>query len=175
MWSLAASASQTLLDGGGRSASVAATRATYDQSVATYRHTVLSAFKDVEDALSNLRILKQQAQAQAEAGSSPSGPLNLPQRIQGGYRGLHHRRDRPGDRAHQRGIGARDPAEPACRQRQFDQGPRWRLGCVPTATNGGTIRVALRCNVFFPRRIPVFCLDSRQGSRRLSSKPRMIG
>jgi NodT family efflux transporter outer membrane factor (OMF) lipoprotein len=67
LWSLAASGSQTLLDGGGLIAAVDAARATYDQSVANYRQTVLSAFRDVEDELSNLRILKQQATPQAQA------------------------------------------------------------------------------------------------------------
>lgn len=67
MWSLAASGSQTLLDGGARAAAVDAAGAAYDQSVANYRQTVLTAFKDVEDQLSNLRILQRQAAAQAEA------------------------------------------------------------------------------------------------------------
>lgn len=67
LWSLAASGSQTLFDGGARSAAVEAAKATYDQSVANYRQTVLTAFKAVEDELSNLRILKRQAAAQAEA------------------------------------------------------------------------------------------------------------
>ncbi len=70
-WSLGASASQTLFSAGARGAAVAAARATYDQSVANYRQTVLTAFQQVEDALSNLRILEQQAAAQAIAvGSS---------------------------------------------------------------------------------------------------------
>lgn len=67
VWSLAASGSQTLLDGGARSAAVDAAGAAYDQSVANYRHTVLTAFKDVEDELSNLRVLQRRAVAQAEA------------------------------------------------------------------------------------------------------------
>lgn len=67
LWSLAASGSQTLFDGGARTATVDAARASYDQAVANYRQTVLSAFRDVEDQLSNLRILKRQAAAQAEA------------------------------------------------------------------------------------------------------------
>ena len=67
VWSLAASASATLLAGGGRSATVDAARAAYDQSVANYRQTVLAAFQDVEDQLSNLSILKRQAAAQAAA------------------------------------------------------------------------------------------------------------
>ena len=67
VWSVATSGTQLVADGGGRSAAIAAARATYDQSVANYRDSVLSAFKDVEDALSSLRILAQQAEAQAAA------------------------------------------------------------------------------------------------------------
>lgn len=60
VWSLMASASETLLSGGQRSAAVAAARATYDESVANYRETVLAAFQNVEDELSSLRVLGQQ-------------------------------------------------------------------------------------------------------------------
>lgn len=67
LWSLAASGSETLFDGGTRSATVDAARAGYDQSVANYRQAVLTAFGDVEDELSNLRILERQAAAQADA------------------------------------------------------------------------------------------------------------
>ena len=55
-----ASASETLLSGGQRSAAVAAARAVYDQSIANYRQTVLAAFQNVEDELASLRILGQQ-------------------------------------------------------------------------------------------------------------------
>ncbi|QWT19890.1 efflux transporter outer membrane subunit [Bacillus sp. NP157] len=67
IWSLAASASETLVDGGARSAQVAEARAGYDQSVANYRQTVLAAFQDVEDELSTLRVLGDQAVAQDDA------------------------------------------------------------------------------------------------------------
>jgi NodT family efflux transporter outer membrane factor (OMF) lipoprotein len=67
VWSLGASATEDLFEGGGRSAAVRAARAAYDSSVASYRQTVLTAFQDVEDALSSLRIYEQQAQAQQEA------------------------------------------------------------------------------------------------------------
>jgi outer membrane protein TolC len=67
VWSLATSANQLVADGGGRSAAIAAARTNYDQSVANYRQSVLSAFRDVEDALSSLRILAQQSEAQAAA------------------------------------------------------------------------------------------------------------
>jgi NodT family efflux transporter outer membrane factor (OMF) lipoprotein len=67
VWSAAASANQVLLDGGGRSATVVASKAAYEQSVANYRQTVLAAFQDVENALSSLSILADQAEAQARA------------------------------------------------------------------------------------------------------------
>jgi len=60
VWSLMASATQTLFSGGQRSAAVAAARAAYDQSVANYREIVLAAFQNVEDELASLRILGRQ-------------------------------------------------------------------------------------------------------------------
>ncbi len=60
VWSLGASASETLFNGGERSAAVRVARANYDESVAAYRQTVLTAFQQVEDALASLRILAQQ-------------------------------------------------------------------------------------------------------------------
>ena len=70
VWSSAANASQLLADGGGRSATVRAAHAAYEQSVAQYRQTVLTAFHDVEDALSSLRVLAQQSDAQEAAVAS---------------------------------------------------------------------------------------------------------
>ena len=66
-WSLGANATEILFQGGLRSAEVDQARAQYDASVATYRQTVLSALESVEDDLSALRILAQQADAQARA------------------------------------------------------------------------------------------------------------
>ncbi len=60
IWSLLASASQTALSGGQRSAAVAAARAAYDQSVANYREIILAAFQNVEDEVASLRILGRQ-------------------------------------------------------------------------------------------------------------------
>ena len=57
----------TLYEGGLRSAQVEAARATYDQTVALYRQTVLTAFQQVEDQLAALRILAQQAVVQDDA------------------------------------------------------------------------------------------------------------
>ena len=66
VWSLGASASDAVFEGGARTAAVRAARATYDQSVATYRQTVLTAFQQVEDALSGLRILARQEAVQRQ-------------------------------------------------------------------------------------------------------------
>ena len=62
-----ATATETIFEGGLRSAEVRAARAAYDASVAAYRQTVLTAFQQVEDELSALRILEQQAAATAAA------------------------------------------------------------------------------------------------------------
>lgn len=64
VWSLGASATETLFQGGFTVASVKAARAAYDAAVASYRQTVLTAFQQVEDELSDLRVLQQQAAAE---------------------------------------------------------------------------------------------------------------
>ncbi len=70
VWSLGASASETLFEGGARTAAVAAARATYDQSVASYRQTVLTAFQQVEDELVALRVLEREVVKQDQAVQS---------------------------------------------------------------------------------------------------------
>ncbi|MGH7122303.1 MAG: efflux transporter outer membrane subunit [Acetobacteraceae bacterium] len=70
VWSLGAAATEPLFEGGARTAAVAAARAAYDQSVANYRQTVLTAFQGVEDQLSSLHILAAQHRAQAAAVAS---------------------------------------------------------------------------------------------------------
>ncbi|ENX42870.1 efflux transporter outer membrane subunit [Acinetobacter sp. NIPH 2100] len=59
-----------LFDGGQRKAGVAQVRAGYEQSVANYRQTVLNAFREVENGLSDQRILDEQIQAQGQALAS---------------------------------------------------------------------------------------------------------
>ncbi|MEJ0006940.1 MAG: efflux transporter outer membrane subunit [Steroidobacteraceae bacterium] len=66
-FSVGPSISETIFDGGLRSATVAQYRAAYDQSVATYRQTVLTAFQQVEDNLASLRILSQEIGQQDQA------------------------------------------------------------------------------------------------------------
>jgi NodT family efflux transporter outer membrane factor (OMF) lipoprotein len=63
-YSLGAAAAQTVFDAGQRRASLQAQQAAYDQTVASYRQIVLTAFQDVEDNLAALRILEQEAKTQ---------------------------------------------------------------------------------------------------------------
>ncbi len=58
---------ETIFDAGFRQAQTAQAKAAYDQDVAAYRQTVLTAFEQVEDNLAALRILEQEAQVQDEA------------------------------------------------------------------------------------------------------------
>jgi NodT family efflux transporter outer membrane factor (OMF) lipoprotein len=60
LWSVGAELAGTIFDFGARHAQVREARATYDESVATYRQTVLSAFQGVEDELSALRVYQQE-------------------------------------------------------------------------------------------------------------------
>jgi NodT family efflux transporter outer membrane factor (OMF) lipoprotein len=67
MWQIAGTATETVIDGGLRRAQLAGAEAAFYQQVATYRQTVLTALQQVEDQLSNSRILAQQQRVQDEA------------------------------------------------------------------------------------------------------------
>ena len=67
LWSFGASGSEVLVDFGVRDAATQEARATFDQSVAFYRQTVLTAFQNVEDNLAAQRILLDQEKAQNAA------------------------------------------------------------------------------------------------------------
>jgi outer membrane protein, multidrug efflux system len=69
-WLVGAIFSLPVLDGGRRKAGIENTSAQLDGAVAQYREQVLVAFKDVEDQLAALRLLREQSEAQARAVSS---------------------------------------------------------------------------------------------------------
>jgi NodT family efflux transporter outer membrane factor (OMF) lipoprotein len=77
VWTAGVSASQIVFDGGLRSAQVDAARATYDQAVANYRQTVLSAFQQVEDQLAAVRILAQEARVEDQAVTAAQEEVNI--------------------------------------------------------------------------------------------------
>ena len=67
LWSFGPTLAETVFNGGARLATNRQARANYDEAVANYRQTVLSAFQAVEDDLSSLRVLEQQAALQSTA------------------------------------------------------------------------------------------------------------
>ena len=73
-WSLGAALAETLLDFGARHAKVAQARANYDQAVANYRQTVLTAFGQVEDNLAAQRVL--QGEAAFKKGAADAAAAN---------------------------------------------------------------------------------------------------
>ena len=77
LWSVGPAALFTLFDGGRRHAANDQAKAAYDSAVASYRETVLSAFKDVEDNLAAVRILEEEAGVQAKAVEAAKRSLTL--------------------------------------------------------------------------------------------------
>jgi NodT family efflux transporter outer membrane factor (OMF) lipoprotein len=76
-FSIGPTLSQTLFDKGKRAAATEQARAQYDGSVASYRQTVLTAFQEVEDNLSALRILSRELEQQDAAVGSAERTLKL--------------------------------------------------------------------------------------------------
>jgi outer membrane protein TolC len=68
---------ETIFDAGRRNAVSESAAASYDESVANYQQAALAAFQQVEDNLSTLRVLEQQAQAQRVAVEAAEQSLEL--------------------------------------------------------------------------------------------------
>ena len=77
VWSVGGSLAETLFDAGRRAGVTAQARATYAQTVANYRQTVLTAFQMVEDNLAALRILAEELKQQEAAVNSAQRSLTL--------------------------------------------------------------------------------------------------
>jgi NodT family efflux transporter outer membrane factor (OMF) lipoprotein len=77
VWSLGAAGTETVFNGGLTAAQVDAARATYWQSVANYRQTVLTAFQGVEDQLANIRFLTAQLAEQQKAVTNARTAVNV--------------------------------------------------------------------------------------------------
>jgi multidrug efflux system outer membrane protein len=85
-WGLGVLGAAPLFDGGRRKAGIEAAGAEFDTAVERYREQVLVAFKDVEDELSALRLLSDQAEAQGRAVASASRSTALSDtRYRNGY------------------------------------------------------------------------------------------
>lgn len=76
-WSIAPAMAVSLFDGGRRRAGVEQARAAYQRAEAQYRDVILVAFREVEDNLSALRILRQEAVVQQSAVEAAQRTLTL--------------------------------------------------------------------------------------------------
>ena len=76
-WSVGPSVSETIYDAGRRSAQTDQARAAYDETVDTYRQTVLTAFQQVEDQLAALRILQEESEVQDRAVKAAQDSVRL--------------------------------------------------------------------------------------------------
>lgn len=77
LWTLGASASETLFDAGRRHALTDEARHLYEAQAAAYRATVLGAFNDVEDQLAALRVFEQESAVEHDAVASAQHSLDL--------------------------------------------------------------------------------------------------
>lgn len=77
IWSLGPSVHLPIFEGGRNRANLKVAEARYEQNVATYRSSVLNAFRDVEDSLSDLSTLTAQAEAVSRALASARDTATL--------------------------------------------------------------------------------------------------
>jgi NodT family efflux transporter outer membrane factor (OMF) lipoprotein len=85
LWSLGAQATELLFDAGQRRALSSQARHLYQAQADTYKATVLAAFNEVEDRLSDLRVLEQESAAERLAVADAQRSLDLSnQRYKGG-------------------------------------------------------------------------------------------
>lgn len=76
-WSLGGDLLQPIFNGGRNRANLAATQAAYQESVANYRESALTAFQQVEDSLSGLDSLSRAAQTQNAAVADARRALEI--------------------------------------------------------------------------------------------------
>jgi outer membrane protein TolC len=85
LWSLGAQAAELLFDAGLRHALTDQARHDYEAQVAAYKGSIFSAFNDVEDQLSSLRILEQESGVEQKAVASAQHSFDISnQRYKGG-------------------------------------------------------------------------------------------
>jgi multidrug efflux system outer membrane protein len=77
IWSYGPNIQFPIFEGGQISANIKQQKAAYEENVANYRQSVLVAFQDVEDSLSSLRYLSQQAEAENRAFAAYQRALDL--------------------------------------------------------------------------------------------------
>jgi NodT family efflux transporter outer membrane factor (OMF) lipoprotein len=76
LWSIGATAAETVFDAGRRRAASDEAIATYDELIADYQQTVLTSFQQVEDSLSDLRVLDEESKTQDAAVAAANRALD---------------------------------------------------------------------------------------------------
>jgi len=76
-WAVGANVAETIFSGGLRRAQVQFAKAGYDASVASYRDTVLNAFREVQDDVTGLTVLDQAKQSQQQAVDAARRTLDI--------------------------------------------------------------------------------------------------
>lgn len=76
-WAVGANAAQEIFAGGSRRAQTQFAKAGYDASVASYRDTVLNAFREVQDDVTGLIVLDQAFHSQEQAVDAARRTLNI--------------------------------------------------------------------------------------------------
>jgi multidrug efflux system outer membrane protein len=76
-WAVGANVAENIFSGGSRRAQVQFAKAGYDASVATYRDSVLNAFREVQDDVTGLTVLEQASQSQQQAVDSARRTLDI--------------------------------------------------------------------------------------------------
>ncbi len=128
IWSLGAAASESLFEGGARTAAVAAARATYDGAVANYRQTVLTRVRGRGGpALGAAHLCRPGAGGGRGGRARTPGGADRAERVSGRHAALHDGDHRAEHAAGGRAGGADHPAGPARGERHAGRGPRRRL------------------------------------------------
>ena len=77
LWSAGPTANETIFDFGRRRATLTQVNAAYDETVANYRQTTLTAFQQVEDNLAVLRVLQTEAEQQRRATAAAQSAVQI--------------------------------------------------------------------------------------------------
>jgi NodT family efflux transporter outer membrane factor (OMF) lipoprotein len=77
LWSAGPTATETVFDYGRRRSVVTQAKAGYDETVANYRQTTLTAFQQVEDNLAVLRVLRAEAEQQHRATQAAESAVQI--------------------------------------------------------------------------------------------------
>jgi Outer membrane protein len=133
-WSVGPALAQTLFDAGLRRATVEQYQASFNQAVASYRGTVLTAFQQVEDNLATLRILAREIQQQGYGGRvSGQEPADRHGAVPRGHRPLSQRHHGANDASQQPGDGRHAAPAADDGERSARRGARRELERVGSA------------------------------------------